>query len=375
MASPSSGIWTPANIVTMVRILLIPVFVGVLIAPWPQWTSGYETANLWKPWLAAFVFILLAATDALDGYLARSRNEVTDFGKFMDPLADKILVAAALLALIELDVLPTWAALIILAREFIVSGIRMVAATKGVVIAASWYGKAKTVFQMIAIVLFIVKDSHVLTDFNAVLNDWLYLISWAVMFVALALTIISMLDYFAKAKDVLGFAPAVVEAKELDRAARLVASARERGVKLGTAESCTGGLVAAAISAVPGASEVLEGGIVSYSNDVKHARLGVDTHALREFGAVSTQVAEQMARGACEQLGVDYAVSVTGIAGPGGGSVAKPVGTVCFGIAGPRGATSERLHFDGDREAVRTQSVDHALDLLAAAVSDAGVRA
>ena len=98
----------------------------------------------------------------MDGYLARSRNEVTTFGKFLDPLADKLLVTAALLALIEMNVLPAWIAFIIIAREFIVSGLRMVASAEGSVIAASWYGKLKTVLQIAAILLFIVKDSIVI---------------------------------------------------------------------------------------------------------------------------------------------------------------------------------------------------------------------
>lgn len=102
---------------------------------------------------------MLSLTDSVDGYLARSRNEITNFGKFMDPLADKILVFAALVALIELHVLPSWVVLVILMREFIVAGVRMLAAAKGMVIAASWYGKAKTVTQLVAIILFILKES------------------------------------------------------------------------------------------------------------------------------------------------------------------------------------------------------------------------
>ena len=91
MTDPSSGenrLWTPANIVTLTRILLVPVFVVALLSPWPQWLSFWPEADLWKPWLAAFLFTILACTDALDGYLARSRGEVTNFGKFMDPLAE-----------------------------------------------------------------------------------------------------------------------------------------------------------------------------------------------------------------------------------------------------------------------------------------------
>ena len=117
---------------------------------------------------------MISCTDWLDGYLARSRNEVTAFGKFMDPLADKILVTAALLALIELGTLPSWVVLIIVAREFIVSGVRMVAANEGVVIAASYQGKFKTVFQMIAIVMFTVKDSHMVGSAGQAFGDGLW---------------------------------------------------------------------------------------------------------------------------------------------------------------------------------------------------------
>ncbi len=176
-AKPTSTdkLMTPANIVTLARICLVPVFVVVLISPWPQWLGLPQVADDAKSLIAAGIFILISCTDWLDGYLARSRGEVTDFGKFMDPLADKILVAAALLALIELGSLPSWVALVILAREFIVSGVRMVAASEGVVIAASWYGKFKTVFQMAAIVLFCVKDSYMVGSLNAALSDWLWL--------------------------------------------------------------------------------------------------------------------------------------------------------------------------------------------------------
>ena len=174
-------ILTPANVVTMIRICLVPVFVVALIGPWPD-AFGLAFLNPWKAWIAAIIFVVISCTDWLDGYLARSRGEVTDFGKFMDPLADKVLVVAALLVLIELGSLPSWPVLIIVAREFIVSGVRMVAASKGEVIAASWYGKFKTVFQMIAIVLFVVKESPAITGMlSHELNVALYILSWLVM--------------------------------------------------------------------------------------------------------------------------------------------------------------------------------------------------
>ncbi len=154
----STRIWTPANVVTFLRICLVPLFVVALLSPWPEWFGVHDVvSDQTKALVAAGVFVAISCTDWVDGYLARSRGEVTDLGKFLDPLADKILVAAALIALVELRVIPSWPVLVILVREFIVSGIRMLAAAKGVVIAASWYGKAKTVLQIVAIVLFLVK--------------------------------------------------------------------------------------------------------------------------------------------------------------------------------------------------------------------------
>lgn len=192
-----------ANTVTVSRMVFIPLFLVVMLADWPQWVSAPAPLEALKPWLAAIVFTLLAATDGVDGYLARSRNEITTFGKFLDPLADKLLVTAALLALIELDVLPAWIALIIISREFIVSGLRMVASAEGRVIAASWYGKFKTVLQIVAIIMFIVKDSQLIESLPADLALYIEAASWAVMGAAVVMTIVSMVDYFRSAADVL----------------------------------------------------------------------------------------------------------------------------------------------------------------------------
>jgi len=189
-----SPLSTPANRVTLARMVLIPVFLVILLA----------RLSVWGPWLAAAVFALLAATDVVDGYLARSRDEVTTFGKFIDPLADKLLVTAALVALVDLDRLPSWIALVIISRELVVSGLRLVAVAEGRVIAASSFGKFKTVFQVIAIVAFIVKDSSVLPrylgDAGANAFQW---IAWAVMAIALVLTVWSMIDYFYHARDII----------------------------------------------------------------------------------------------------------------------------------------------------------------------------
>lgn len=139
---------------------------------------------------------------------------------------------------------------------------------------------------------------------------------------------------------------------------------RELGLTLATAESCTGGLVSARLTAVPGASDVYLGGIVSYSNEVKEQQLGVAADAIREYGAVSAEVAVAMAKGAQQRLGADVAVAVTGVAGPGGGTSDKPVGLVHLHAEGPYGARSVRLELPGDRAAIRARSTVVALHLL-----------
>ena len=202
---PKEKIWTPANIVTLVRIVAIPVFVAVLISPWPALTTNFPFWAAAQPWIAAVVFVLISLTDFVDGKLARSRNEVTDLGKFMDPLADKILVCAALLGLVELQVLQSWIALIIVAREFIISGLRMMAASKGVVIAASWYGKIKTWTQIIAIIAFIIKDTVQLQAIGATFAFGFTIFAWICMIVAVIMTILSMVDYISKSRELLGF--------------------------------------------------------------------------------------------------------------------------------------------------------------------------
>ena len=137
-----------------------------------------------------------------------------------------------------------------------------------------------------------------------------------------------------------------------------------QGKTLCTAESCTGGLIGGALTAVSGASNVYKGGIVSYTNEVKHKLLGVDAGLLEREGAVSAPVAQAMALGARKALDADIAVSVTGLAGPGGDEFGNPVGTVFIGYADETVATSRHFLFEGDREAVRTQAVNAALKLI-----------
>ncbi len=159
------------------------------------------------------------------------------------------------------------------------------------------------------------------------------------------------------------------DAEILRQATAVLERARARGWRIATAESCTGGLIAGALTEIPGSSDVVDCGFVTYSNAAKSAMLGVPEAVLAAHGAVSAEVVRAMAAGARARAGVDMAVSVSGVAGPGGGSADKPVGTVWFGLATPAGVQASRQLFPGDRAAVRRATVAQALALLEAAVS------
>lgn len=171
------------NKLTVLRVIMIPFFVAALL-----YDGG---ANQNMRYVAAALFIIASLTDMLDGKIARKYNLVTNFGKFMDPLADKLLVCSALICLIELGQLPSWMVIIIVSREFIISGFRLIAAEQGIVIAASYWGKFKTTFQMIAVILMIV-DLPVL-----------HILTVACTWIALVLTVVSLVDYIAKNHKVL----------------------------------------------------------------------------------------------------------------------------------------------------------------------------
>ena len=162
---------------------MIPFFVLTLLY------DGGENQTL--RYVAAAIFIIASLTDMLDGKIARKYNLVTNFGKFMDPLADKLLVCSALICLVELKELPAWMVIVIISREFIISGFRLVASDNGVVIAASYWGKFKTTFQMIAVVLLILGIPS------------LSMVTTAVVWIALVLTVISLVDYITKNVNVL----------------------------------------------------------------------------------------------------------------------------------------------------------------------------
>ncbi|MDD6037904.1 MAG: CDP-diacylglycerol--glycerol-3-phosphate 3-phosphatidyltransferase [bacterium] len=171
------------NKLTIMRVILIPFMVFFLLWPVVPYSN----------YIAVAIFIIASLTDLLDGKIARKYNLVTNFGKFMDPLADKLLVCSALICLVASDQLAAWIVIVIICREFIISGFRLVAADNHVVIAASYWGKFKTTFQMLMIIVLIL-------DFPG--NAFHYL-GVALTWIAVALTIISLIDYLVKNKDVL----------------------------------------------------------------------------------------------------------------------------------------------------------------------------
>ena len=172
------------NKLTTFRVILIPFFVFFMLAPNMTGINHY---------IAAAIFIVASLTDLLDGKIARKYNLVTNFGKFMDPLADKLLVCSAMICLIQTGQLAAWIVVVIIAREFIISGFRLIASDNGVVIAASYWGKFKTTFQMLMVIVLIL---NVQMPFFQILGKIL-------TYAALILTVVSLIDYIVKNKDVL----------------------------------------------------------------------------------------------------------------------------------------------------------------------------
>ena len=172
------------NKLTIMRVILIPFFVFFLLSPYFPAYGNY---------IAVAIFIVASLTDMLDGKIARKYNLVTNFGKFMDPLADKLLVCSAMICLIELDRLAAGIVIVIIAREFIISGFRLVASDNGVVIAASYWGKFKTTFQMLMVIVLILD----------IQMPFFQILGTVLTYVALILTVVSLIDYIVKNKDVL----------------------------------------------------------------------------------------------------------------------------------------------------------------------------
>lgn len=172
------------NKLTLLRIIMIPFFVVFMLVDFGPWSK----------WAALAIFVVASLTDTLDGYLARRDHLVTNFGKFMDPLADKLLVCSAMICMIELGRLPSWVVIVIIGREFVISGFRLIASDNGVVIAANYWGKVKTVCQMVMIIVLI-----------ADLGGGFVILEQILIYASLLLTVISLVTYLWQNRSVLSF--------------------------------------------------------------------------------------------------------------------------------------------------------------------------
>ena len=348
------------NALTVSRLVAIPLLMALLLLRFP----GHDQ-------LAAALFIVFSLTDTLDGQLARRRGKVTDLGKFLDPLADKLFVLSVLIVLVQEGLVAAWVVVLIFSRELIITILRSVGASQGRVIAAAPLGKTKTVTQMAAVTLLILQRPYpALIPFAGI-----------VVAIAVVFTLWSGFDYMWRFRYLLlpfdtsrmrvspsGGAP------EPSLAADLGVALRGTGLTVSVAESSTGGLVGAAITDEPGSSEYFAGGAIVYSNELKQRELDVPRSLLESVGAVSREVAEAMAEGARKRFGTSLAVAVTGIAGPDSDGSSKPVGLTYIAVASESGASSSEFRFTGDRLSNRRQATEQALRMLIAAIHGVGSR-
>lgn len=332
------------NKLTILRTILVPVFIVMYLTSWIDGNQYY----------AAGIFVIASLTDFFDGYLARKYNLVTNFGKFLDPLADKMLVNSALLCMLVVpdNPLPFWVVLIIIMRDFIINGFRLVASDNNTVIAADYWGKVKTTVQMIMVIVVILNFDNIVMD----------VIEQILIYASVILTVVSLLDCLYKNRHVLSDKNNNIKLNE-----KIVNKYAENHMTIATAESCTGGMVASSIVEIPGASDVLKQSIITYCNDAKMKLLGVNEDVIKAYTEVSGQVAIEMAEGVCAWAGSDVGISVTGIAGPGGGSEEFPVGLVYIGVSYKGEAKAYKYIFKGSRNDIRKEAcnkaLSHALEL------------
>ena len=182
------------NKLTVLRVILVPFFVVFMLASPLMGTAGR--------FIALILFVIASLTDLLDGKIARKYNLVTNFGKFMDPLADKLLVVSALVCFISLERMPAWIVIVIIAREFIISGFRLVAAEAGIVIAASWWGKWKTAVTMITII-FMIPDFASIAVLPPTIRTGICVVEQILIYASLILTVVSLIDYLIKNRHVI----------------------------------------------------------------------------------------------------------------------------------------------------------------------------
>ena len=346
------------NGLTLSRLAAIPVLMAVLLIDFPAHDQ-----------VAAALFIVFSLTDTLDGQIARRRGTESDFGKFLDPLADKLFVLSVLIVLVQEHLVAAWVVVVIFSRELIITLLRSVASTQGRVIGAAPLGKTKTVMQMSAVTLLILQRPYPV----------LVPLAELAVGIAVVFTIWSGLDYVWRFRHLImpvdrsrrtratapsGGAPGSEEYG--DRPARELGEVLRQGaLTVSVAESCTGGMVGSLITDVPGSSAYFLGGVIAYSDDVKRDQLGVPAALLKRVGAVSSEVAKAMAEGVRSRFETDLAAGVTGIAGPDSDGSSKPVGLTYIAVASARGTSSHEYRFTGDRSSNRRQAAFETIRLLA----------
>lgn len=340
---------------TLSRLAAIPLLMVLLIVRFP----GHDQ-------IAAALFIVFSLTDTLDGEIARRRGTVSDLGKFLDPLADKLFVLSVLIVLVQEGLVAAWVVVVIFSRELIITILRSVAGMQGLVIAAAPLGKTKTITQMSAVTLLILQRPY----------PALVPLADLAVGIAVVFTLWSGLDYLWRFRSVLGLeglrrrgrvkATGAAPTPQIDQApARELGDLLRSGrLTVAVAESCTGGLLGSLITDQPGSSAYFLGGVIAYSDQVKREQLGVPAALLNRVGAVSPEVGEAMAAGARARFGTDLAAGVTGIAGPDADGTDKPVGLTYIAIASARGTVAHEFRFEGDRLSNRHRAAGEALRLL-----------
>ncbi len=319
---------------TYSRIILTPVFMFLVLSNMPN-------AKEW----AIFVFIIASITDLLDGYVARVTNTVTTFGAIMDPIADKFLVTSALVVLVEKGLLNSWIVVLIILREFFISGLRIFASQQHISVSAHFAGKIKTVIQMAMIISVIAR----------------YQYAWILVYITLFLTIYSGIEYTVK------YTYYLRNDSIYDKARRVHMLLSKNNITISVCESCTGGLLGSYLSRLPGSSSFFKGGIISYMTEIKKELLKIDENIIKKKGVVNEEVATFMAQKVKEMFRSQIGVSITGIAGPTKGSGAdreKPIGLVYIGITNGSKTVVEKFLFSGDRESVRIRSCESALEMI-----------
>ncbi len=332
------------NALTISRLVAIPPLMYLLLARFEYHDQ-----------IAAGVFIVFSLTDTMDGQIARRQGTVSDLGKFLDPLADKLFVLSVLIVLVQEGMVAAWVVVVIFSRELLITLLRSAASAQGTVIAAAPLGKTKTVTQVVAVTLLILQRPYPWLGVPATLA-----IAFAVLF-----TISSGIDYIWRWRHLVTRGDGAHSEPSGDPAARELGRVlKETGLTLALAESCTGGLLAALVTDLPGSSAYFVGGVVAYSNSAKEKLLGVAGSVLADHGAVSAEVAEAMADGARSRFGAAVASAVTGIAGPDADGTDKPVGLTYVAVAAPSGTSSREFRFQGDRWSNRRQAASEALKML-----------